>query len=60
MLPRATVTIQTAWDKIKDIFYFYTGKDYEQVVKDTDRDNFMSADEALEYGLIDKIFTNRA
>ena len=34
--------------------------DYEQVVKDTDRDNFMSADEALEYGLIDKIFTNRA
>ena len=29
MLPRAFVTISSSWDKIKDIFYFYTGKDYE-------------------------------
>ena len=29
MLPRATVTAASAWDKIQDIFYFYTGKDYE-------------------------------
>ncbi|WP_172794682.1 ATP-dependent Clp protease proteolytic subunit, partial [Bacillus cereus] len=27
--------------------------------RDTDRDNFMTAEKALEYGLIDKIFTNR-
>lgn len=31
----------------------------EKIEKDTDRDNYMSADEALEYGLIDKIFTKR-
>lgn len=52
--------IQKTKDKLNQILAQNTGKDYEQVVKDTDRDNFMSADEALEYGLIDKIFTNRA
>ena len=36
-----------------------TGKDYEQIVKDTDRDNWMTAQEALEYGLIDHIYTTR-
>ena len=37
-----------------------TGKDYETICRDTERDNFMSADEALEYGLIDKVYRNRA
>ena len=36
------------------------GKDYETICRDTERDNFMSADEALEYGLIDKVYRNRA
>ena len=36
-----------------------TGKDYEQIVKDTDRDNWMTAQEALEYGIIDHIYTTR-
>lgn len=36
------------------------GQPFEKVLADTDRDNFMSAQEALEYGLIDKIFVNRA
>lgn len=36
-----------------------TGKPIEEIEKDTDRDNFMTADEALEYGLIDQIITNR-
>jgi ATP-dependent Clp protease protease subunit len=31
----------------------------EQVEKDTDRDNYLSANEALEYGLIDKVFYKR-
>ena len=35
------------------------GKSVEQVTADCERDNFMTADEALEYGLIDKIITNR-
>ncbi|MFS1427592.1 ATP-dependent Clp protease proteolytic subunit, partial [Vibrio splendidus] len=33
----------------------YTGQPYEKIEKDTDRDNFMSAFEAKEYGLIDEI-----
>ena len=37
-----------------------TGKSIDQIAIDTDRDNFMSAEEALEYGLIDAIITNRS
>ena len=36
-----------------------TGQPFEQMEADTERDNFMSAEEALEYGLIDKIIANR-
>ena len=36
-----------------------TGKSVEQVTADCERDNFMSAEEALEYGLIDKVMTKR-
>ncbi len=36
-----------------------TGKPYEQIEKDTDRDFFMTAEEAVEYGLIDKVFVKR-
>jgi ATP-dependent Clp protease protease subunit len=36
-----------------------TGQSIEQIHKDTDRDRFMSSDEAVEYGLIDKVLTNR-
>lgn len=36
----------------------HTGKDVKQVEKDCDRDNYMSAEEALKYGLIDKIIKN--
>ncbi|MCQ2454841.1 MAG: ATP-dependent Clp endopeptidase proteolytic subunit ClpP [Clostridia bacterium] len=36
-----------------------TGKPLEIIERDTDRDNFMSADEAAEYGLIDKVITKR-
>ncbi len=37
-----------------------TGKDYETICRDTERDNFMTAQEALEYGLIDKVYSNRS
>ena len=37
-----------------------TGQTIEQIAKDTDRDRFMSAEEAVEYGLIDKMLSNRA
>ena len=51
--------IQKIKEKMNTILAKNTGKDYEQVVKDTDRDNFMSAQEALEYGIIDKIYESR-
>ncbi len=36
-----------------------TGRTIEEIERDTDRDNFMSADEALEYGLIDSVISKR-
>ena len=45
--------------KLNEILAERTGKSYEQVCADTERDNFMSADEAAEYGLIDKVVVNR-
>ena len=36
-----------------------TGQSYDQIVKDTDRDNWMTVQQALEYGLIDRIYTTR-
>lgn len=41
--------------KLNQFLSDWTGKPLEQVEKDTDRDNYMSAAEALEYGLIDRI-----
>ena len=38
----------------------HTGQPVEVVEKDTDRDNFLSAEEALKYGIIDKILQNRS
>ena len=38
---------------------FHTGQSIERIEKDTDRDNFMSAEEAKAYGLIDAVITNR-
>jgi ATP-dependent Clp protease protease subunit len=36
-----------------------TNKDLSIIEKDTDRDNFMTAEEALSYGIVDKIITNK-
>jgi ATP-dependent Clp protease protease subunit len=38
----------------------HTGKSADQIGKDTDRDNFMSAQDAVDYGLIDKVMAHRA
>lgn len=45
--------------KLNSILSANTGQPLSKVEKDTDRDYFMSADEALSYGLIDKIFASR-
>jgi ATP-dependent Clp protease protease subunit len=47
-------------DRLNHILAEKSGRTVEQISKDTDRDNFMSADEAVEYGLIDKVLTNRS
>ena len=44
---------------LNEILAQNTGKPLEIIEKDTDRDNYMTAQEALEYGLIDKILTHR-
>ncbi|MCB5225705.1 ATP-dependent Clp endopeptidase proteolytic subunit ClpP [Alishewanella sp. 16-MA] len=46
-------------EKLNRLMAEHSGKSYEQVCKDTERDNFLSAQQALEYGLVDSILTNR-
>ena len=46
-------------EKLNSILAERTGQTLEQVTKDTDRDNFLSADEACAYGLIDKVIEHR-
>ena len=46
-------------DKLNRILAQNSGKTVEQIALDTERDNYMTAQEAMEYGLIDKVITNR-
>ena len=46
--------------KLNEIMAKHTGKSVEQIGRDTDRDNFLSGDEAMQYGLVDRILTSRA
>ena len=46
-------------EKLNRILAENTGKPLEVVTADTDRDNWKTAEEALEYGLIDSVITNR-
>ncbi|MDE7229129.1 MAG: ATP-dependent Clp protease proteolytic subunit [Oscillospiraceae bacterium] len=51
--------LQRTKDRLNRILSENTGKDYETVCRDTERDNFMDAEEALAYGLIDKVYKSR-
>ena len=53
---RETILIRK---RINDLLSKHTGKTTEQVMKDTDRDNFMSAEMALDYGIIDIVMGER-
>jgi len=46
-------------DKLNRLMAEHTGQPLDVISKDTDRDNFMSASEAVEYGLVDSVFANR-
>ena len=47
-------------DKIRTILSDTTGQPYDKIAQDTDRDHYMSADQALEYGLIDEVLASSA
>ncbi len=55
----AADNIQKTKHRLNTILAENTGKPYEVVAADTERDNYMSAEEAKEYGLIDGVITNR-
>lgn len=46
--------------RLNEIMAYHTGKPLEEVEKDTDRDNFLTASQAVEYGLIDKVISDRS
>ena len=45
--------------KLNEILAFHTGKEVDQLEKDTERDNFMNGEDAKDYGLIDKVISER-
>jgi ATP-dependent Clp protease protease subunit len=47
-------------ERLNQILADNTGRSIEQISRDTDRDNFMSAEAAVDYGMIDKVLTRRA
>ena len=51
--------IQAMKQKLNEILAANTGKPLEQIAADTERDNFMTAEEALAYGIIDKVIDHR-
>jgi ATP-dependent Clp protease, protease subunit len=58
----ADIKIHADWilktkHKLNEIYVKHTGQPYEKIERDTDRDFFMSAAEAVEYGLVDRVIT---
>lgn len=47
-------------DRLNKILAHHTGQPLEKIQQDTDRDNFLSAEQAVNYGLIDKVLTSRS
>lgn len=45
--------------KLNEILAENTGRSLEEIARDTERDNYMTAQEAMEYGLVDRVITNR-
>ncbi len=46
-------------ERLNQLMAGHTGQDYETIARDTERDNFMNAQESKEYGLIDEVVANR-
>ncbi len=54
---RETLRVQ---DQLRRILAERTGQTYERIARDTDRDNFLTPEQAVEYGLVDEIFSAKA
>ena len=54
-----TQEILTIKKKLNEILASHTGQKVDKIIKDSDRDNFMSPDEAVKYGLIDSLVGNQ-
>lgn len=52
--------ILTIKEKLNRLMAEHTGQDYEKVARDTDRDNFLNAQESVDYGLVDSVLSSRA
>lgn len=52
--------ILTIKQKLNNLLAEHTGQPLEVIERDTDRDNFMSADQAVEYGLVDAVLSHRS
>ena len=59
-IERHAADIQKIKKRLNEIYVHHTGRSYEEIEDALDRDNFMSADEAKEFGLIDEVFTRRS
>ena len=55
-----TREILTLRDRLNKVLAHHTGQPLEQIARDTDRDNFMSAEDAAKYGLIDSVIQQRS
>ena len=55
----AAAHMQRTKDKLNSILSANTGKSLEEIAKDTDRDNWLTAEEAMNYGLVDKVIEHR-
>jgi ATP-dependent Clp protease protease subunit len=51
--------ILTIKQKLNNLLAEHTGQPLEVIERDTDRDNFMSADQAVEYGIVDAVLSHR-
>ena len=51
--------ILTLKDKLNEIMALHTGQDIDVISQDTDRDNFLSAQQAVDYGLVDQVISSR-
>ncbi|OLF73076.1 ATP-dependent Clp protease proteolytic subunit [Maricaulis sp. W15] len=59
-IERHAADIQKIKRRLNEIYVSHTGRTYEEIENALDRDNFMSAEEGLEFGLIDKVIERRA